>query len=298
MTDAKSFYILARVVDYVGVGLFLGGCAFVALLWPAGAGDRRTRRLLGIGWFLGIAGTVAALLWQSVWAAQRPLDWSVVQQLLSVQTGRVWAAKALLWVLATVVLADLLRRRAEAARSMAWRVGAIVVGLGLLRMSGLTGHALDAPQRTVAEVAALLHLAGICAWFGGLAVLLLGVLPRRRPEELASVVPKYSRLALSSVVVIVLAGTALAWQLVGTPDVLFTTGYGRLLLVKLAIFAVVLGAAQLSKRWVNRRLDFAVVLRGDSATVRPFVYSVAVETVLVVAVLVAASLLVTANPRV
>ncbi|GAB3884710.1 hypothetical protein GCM10029964_046150 [Kibdelosporangium lantanae] len=79
---------------------------------------------------------------------------------------------------------------------------------------------------------------------------------------------------------------------------LFTTGYGRLLLVKLALFAVVLGAAQLSKRWVSRRLDFAVVLRGDSATVRPFVYSVAVETVLVIAVLVAASLLVTANPRV
>jgi copper transport protein len=298
MTDAKSFYILARVVDYVGVSLFLGGCAFVALLWPAGAGDWRTRRLLGIGWFLGVSGTVAALLWQSVWVAQRPLDWSVVQQLLSVQTGRVWAAKALLWVLATVVLADLLRRRADAARSMAWRVGALVVGLGLLRMSGLSGHAQDAPQRTVTEVAALLHLTGICAWFGGLAVLLLGVLPRRRPEELASVVPKYSRLALASVVLTVLAGTALAWQLVGTPDVLFTTGYGRLLLVKLAIFAVILGAAQLSKRWVNRRLDFAVVLRGDSATVRPFVYSVAVETVLVVAVLVAASLLVTANPRV
>jgi len=298
MTDAQSFYILARVVDYVGTGLFLGGSVFVALLWPAGAGDRRTRRLLGIGWFLGIAGTVAALLWQSVWAAQRPLDWSVVQQLLSVQTGRVWAAKALLWMLATVVLADLLRRRAEAARSMAWRVGAFVVGLGLLRTSGLTGHAQDAPQRTVAEVAALLHLTGICAWFGGLAVLLLGVLPRRRPAELASVVPKYSRLALTSVVLVVLGGTALAWQLVGTPDVLFTTGYGRLLLVKLAIFAVILGAAQLSKRWVTRRLDFAVVLRGDSATVRPFVYSVAVETVLVIAVLVAASLLVTANPRV
>ncbi|GAB3884714.1 hypothetical protein GCM10029964_046160 [Kibdelosporangium lantanae] len=215
MTDAKSFYIMARVVDYVGVGLFLGGCAFVALIWPAGAGDWRTRRLLGIGWFLGISGTVAALLWQSVWAAQRPLDWSVVEQLLSVQTGRVWAAKALLWVLATVVLADLLRRRAEAARSMAWRVGAIVVGLGLLRMSGLTGHAQDAPQRTLTEVAALLHLTGICAWFGGLAVLLLGVLPRRRPEELATVVPRYSRLALASVVLVVLAGTTLAWQLVG-----------------------------------------------------------------------------------
>lgn len=298
MNQAKSFYIFARVIDYLGVGLFVGGCLFVAILWPAGAGDRRTRRLLGVGWFLGLAGTVAALLFQALWATGQPLSLAAVEQLLTVQTGRIWAAKALLWVLGLVVLADLLQRRENAARSAAWRVGAVAVGLGLLRMSGLTGHAQDAPQRTLTEVAALVHLAGICAWFGGLAMLLLCLLPRRKPDELATVVPKYSRLALTSVVLIVLAGTALAWQLLGSPSLLLTTAYGRLLLVKLAVFAVILGVAQLSKRWVTRRLDFAVVLRGDSATVRPFVYSVAAETVLVIAVLVAASLLVTANPRV
>jgi copper transport protein len=298
MNQAKSFYIFARVLDYVGVGLFLGGCVFVAMLWPAGANDWRTRRLLGIGWFLGATGTVAALVFLAAWSTQLPLSWAVIQQLLTVQTGRVWIAKALLWVLAMVVLADLLQRRETAARSLSWRVGAAAVGLGLLRMSGLTGHAQDAPQRTLTEVAALLHLTGICAWFGGLAVLLLGVLPRRKPEELATVIPRYSRLALTSVILITAAGVTLAWQLLRSPSVLFTTGYGRLLLIKLAVFVVILGVAQLSKRWVTRRLDFAVVLRGDKATVRPFVYSVATETVLVVAVLVAASLLVTANPSV
>jgi copper transport protein len=293
-TQAKQLYIFARVLDYLGVALFLGGCAFVAILWPAGANDWRTRRLLGFGWFLGTAGTLAALFFQSAWATQA-FTWQAVHQLLTVPVGRVWIAKALLWMLATVVLADLLQRRELAARSLAWRVGATAVGLGLLRMAGLTGHAQDAPQRTLAEVASLVHLAGICAWIGGLAVLLLCVLPRRQPDELATVVPKYSTLALTSVVLIVLAGVTLAWQLVRL-DTILTTTYGRLLLIKLAVFAVILGVAQLSKRWVARRLDFAVVLRGDTKTVRPFVYSVATETVLVVAVLVAASLLVTANP--
>jgi copper transport protein len=300
MESAKQLFIFARVLDYLGVALFLGGAAFVSLLWPAGANDRRTRRLLVIGWFLGTAGTIAAIFFQGAWAAQLPpseaFSWNVVQQLTTVQVGRVWIAKALLWLLATVVLADLLQRRERAARSMAWRVGACAVGLGLLRTAGLTGHAIDAPQKTVAEIAALVHLAGIAAWFGGLAVLLLGVLPRRRPEELATVTPRYSRLAMVSVIVIVLAGTTLALQLVTSPSVLVSTEYGRLLLIKLAVFAAILGVAQLSKRWVKRRLDFAVVLRGDKATVRPFVYSVAAETVLVIAVLVAASLLVTANP--
>lgn len=300
MESAKQLFIFARVLDYLGVALFLGGAAFVSLLWPAGANDRRTRRLLVIGWLLGTAGTVAAIFFQGAWAAQLPpsqaFSWNVVQQLATVQVGRVWIAKALLWLLATVVLADLLQRRERAARSMAWRVGACAVGLGLLRTAGLTGHAIDAPQKAIAEIAALVHLAGISAWFGGLAVLLLGVLPRRQPEELATVTPRYSRLAMVSVIVIVLAGTTLALQLITSPSVLVSTGYGRLLLIKLAVFAVILGVAQLSKRWVKRRLDFAVVLRGDKAAVRPFVYSVAAETVLVIAVLVAASLLVTANP--
>jgi putative copper export protein len=88
----------------------------------------------------------------------------------------------------------------------------------------------------------------------------------------------------------------LGWQVVGSVGAVFTTDYGRLLLVKLAIFALVLGIAQLSKRWVARRLDVAVELGGDAATVRPFVYSVAAETTLVVFVIAAASLLVTASP--
>src|SRR6185295_15357506 len=67
MTQAKSLYVFARVIDYLGVGLFVGGCVFVAILWPAGAGSRRTRRLLGVGWFLGLAGTVAALVFQTMW---------------------------------------------------------------------------------------------------------------------------------------------------------------------------------------------------------------------------------------
>jgi copper transport protein len=47
---------------------------------------------------------------------------------------------------------------------------------------------------------------------------------------------------------------------------------------------------------VTRRLAFAVVLRGHGPTVRPFVYSVVFETVLVVVVLLAASYLVAASP--
>lgn len=296
----KTWYVLARCVDYFGMTLFAGGLFFLAFLWPSGADQSRARKVVVVGWLLGLVGTIAGLGLQGAWAAQRPatdlFDWDLLGQVLDTQFGRVWFAKALLWLLAGIVLADLLQRGRIAARSTAWRVGAGVVTLGLLRTTGLTGHAVDSTRPLLTQVADLVHLAGICAWIGGLAVLLFGVLSRRDPGELAAVVPRYSRLAMISVFAVIVAGVVLAWQTVGSWDRLSTTDYGRTLVVKLLVLAVVLVIAQGSKSWVSRRLDFAVVLRGDAATVRPFVYSVAAETALVIVVLLAASLLVTASP--
>lgn len=296
----KTWYVLARCVDYFGMTLFAGGLFFFAFLWPSGAEQSRARKVVGIGWLLGLVGTVAGLGLQGAWAAQRPavdlFDWDLLGQVLDSQFGRVWFAKALLWLLAGVVLADLLQRGRIAAKSTAWRVGAGVVTLGLLRTTGLTGHAVESDRPLLTQVADLVHLAGICVWIGGLAVLLFGVLSRRDPGELAAVVPRYSRLAMLSVLAVIVAGVVLAWQTVGSWERLSTTDYGRTLVIKLLVLAVVLIIAQGSKSWVARRLDFAVVLRGDAATVRPFVYSVAAETALVIVVLLAASLLVTASP--
>nr|WP_237557883.1 hypothetical protein [Streptomyces sp. SID5470] len=68
------------------------------------------------------------------------------------------------------------------------------------------------------------------------------------------------------------------------------------MLVKTAVLGCVLLAAYASRQWVRTRLDLAVLLRGDAATVRPFGYSVAAETGLVLVVLAVTSLLVTADP--
>ena len=67
-------------------------------------------------------------------------------------------------------------------------------------------------------------------------------------------------------------------------------------MLKVGVVATVLLLAQHSKAWVRHRLDVAVLLDGDRATVRPFVYSVAAETGLALAILVAAGLLVTSSP--
>src|SRR5204862_7378222 len=134
------------------------------------------------------------------------------------------------------------------------------------------------------------------AWLGGLIFVCVAVLPRRDAAELASVVPRFSLLALVCVVAIISAGTVLSWQLLGSFAALFTTAFGHVLLVKLAALAAVLVAARSSKRWVERRLDIAYLSRGQVGTVTPFMYSVVIEAALAVVVLGAASVLVATNP--
>ncbi len=298
--EVKAVAVLVRVTGYAGLAVFIGGLVFLAVLWPRGTWDRRTRRTLVTAWLAGALSTLAGLGLQGAYAGSLPLSAAlrpqVIGSVLDDHPGDTWAAKGLLWIVAAIVLAWALRDGDRAVRTIHWRVAALAVALGLLRTTGMTSHAADAPDTFVSELADLLHLTGISLWFGGLVVLLLGVLRRHRPDELAAVVPGYSRLALVSVVLVGASGLVLAWQLVGSVHALLHTSYGHLLLAKLTVLALVLAAAQRSKQWVGARLDLAVLLRGDARTVRPFLYSVAAEAGLLMVVLSAAGLLVTAAP--
>ncbi|WP_427168514.1 copper resistance CopC/CopD family protein [Streptomyces sp. C1-1] len=296
----RKVWVAVRWVDYLALALFVGGLGFLAMLWPQGSQDRRTRRILAVSWAAGLVATLAGAGLQGAYGALGglgdALKVSTYTDLLTSEVGVVLACRALMWVLAAVVLAALMQGGERAARSPGWRVGAAAVSLGLLRTTGMAGHNSEGSHPGWGAVADLVHLLGVCLWLGGLAFLLFGVLPRRRPAELSAAVHGYSTLAGVCVAAIAVAGAVLAWQVVGSFSALVDTGYGHLLLIKLAVLGAVLVGAQRSRSWVRTRLDIAVLLRGDRATVRPFVHSVAAETGLVLVVLAATSLLVTSAP--
>ncbi|MGP3968496.1 copper resistance D family protein [Streptomyces sp. 6N223] len=287
---------VAHGIGYLSLALFLGGLAFLALLWPRGATERRARAVLVLAWAAGALSTVATAGLEGAYATQgTPADaltLDAYREVLETDAGVALAGRALLWLLATVVLAAVLQGGERAARSPGWRVGAAAVGFGLLRTTGMYGHSAEGSRPAWGEAASLVHLVGVSLWVGGLVLLTVAVLPRRRPAELAVVVPAYSRLAAGSVAAIAAAGLVLAWQVVGSFDGLLHTDYGRLLLVKTAIVGTTLLVALRSRNWVRHRLGAA----GPAGSVRPFVYSVAAETVLVLAVLAATSVLVTSTP--
>jgi len=280
----------SRVVGYVAMAVLVGGLLFLSLLWPAGATDRRARVLLAtsvVAGLLAAVGSAAVVLWRAP-----DLD---AGDALATDYGRAASSMVLLWLLAAVVVAAVLQLDATAVRGVAWRVGALVVAGGIIRVAGINAHATQGDDRILGIVADFLHLTAMSAWVGGLVMLSVCLLPRGRLADLEQVVPKFSRVAQVSVLMIVASGLLLVWDISRSVDGFWTTHYARVLVVKLATFSLVMLAAMKSKRWVQTTLADAVATHRRTA-VRSFAVSVAAETVLVLAVLAAASVLVTSSP--
>ena len=116
--------------------------------------------------------------------------------------------------------------------------GAALAPLGF----ALTGHTRTMAPRLVGMVADLAHLAAAAVWFGGL-VALIGVLRRRRAADdvvgAGQAVAGFSSLAVVALLVVVVTGSTLGLIEVGGLEPLTSTTYGRLLLAKVAMVALV-----------------------------------------------------------
>jgi copper transport protein len=71
--------------------------------------------------------------------------------------------------------------------------------------------------------------------------------------ELAAALPIFSRVALAAVATLAVTGTIQAWREVGTVDAITTTWYGRLVVAKVVLLAVLIGLGYLTRRIVQRR---------------------------------------------
>jgi copper transport protein len=138
------------------------------------------------------------------------------------------------------------------------------------------GHTRAGSNATLATLADLSHLWVTAVWAGGL-VLLAVLLRARRAEadrtDTITIVGRFSDLATFAIVLVGVTGGFLAWDQVRSLDALTSTGYGRLLIAKVALVAWValLGAynhfrlvpaltrgktaAALAQLWTTLRLE-------------------------------------------
>jgi copper transport protein len=247
-------FAASRWTSYAGLALLAGGLAVFVLCWPGGWTNQRARRLVTVGWCASLAGGVAVLLLQGPYGAGRSLAHIFDPALLSATVDSDYGRYVLVRLGLVVVAAALVfAPRREASR---WHAGgALAVGVALPATWVGTGHAAtsDRALDTVADVA---HLVAMSTWFGGLALLLVCVLPRSvqlPTDEVGPMLRRFSLLATGAVATLVVTGTYLAWLRVGTLDALLGTPYGRLLAFKLVALGLLLWLGGMSRSVVQRR---------------------------------------------
>jgi copper transport protein len=162
---------------------------------------------------------------------------------------------------------------------------ALLAAVAMLPLPTLAGHALD-PGRSRLDVAVdVAHVTSAGVWLGGLLSLLViapwaaVALGERRASLLQPLAVRFSSLALAAVALLVASGIWRAVVELSSFSQLWTTGYGRAILVKSALLLLTVGLA------ARNRLLF---LSGPFSKLR---LGVLAESVLLLGVVVAVAFL-------
>ena len=126
-----------------------------------------------------------------------------------------------------------------------WAVLLLVAALAGLLPQALSGHASGSDDHDVAIDTMIFHLVGISLWIGGLLAF-LGMV-RQNVANLPVIARRYSNLALVAFIAVAISGIANAWIRLTYLSDLWTTGYGRLVVLK-AVGLIALGAFGYAQR--------------------------------------------------
>jgi copper transport protein len=247
---------IARFGGFAGVTMLVGAVALCCYGGVEVAGNRRVRRLVVAAWAALVAATFAALALQGPYVSASGLghvtDGTLLAQTQHTRYGTTLSLRiALLGALpGTLVWAE--RRRIG-------RAAAGLLAAGLVATWAMLGHASETGSQTPLTVAAdAVHLLAAAVWLGGLAAI-LAMLWRQAPSgAVVTAVERFSPFAAGCVAVLAATGLYQAYLRVETPAAILTTGYGRLLLVKVALVAAVLAVASRTRAHLHRGSTIAL----------------------------------------
>ncbi len=291
--------LAARWLHLASSVLLVGAAAIVVI---AGRSDRATaqrweRRVLAFAWgfaFVALAsGLVVVGVQTALFEGRTAAAFearAIARVLVETRAGHVWLVRAGF----LAMLAAFLSVRMSVDRRADWRAArgeAVLLGVAALVPLAAAGHAAAVEPDTARAIALDgLHVLAAGVWVGGLLPLAL-LLRAAATEEGADARPyavlaarRFSRAALSILLLLAVSGTLLAITHVGSVAGLVGTSYGRLLLTKLALLIMALSLAAVNRSVLLARLG------GDGPTVgRPAMRRlsgfVVVEAVLALAIL-------------
>ncbi|NGZ11926.1 MAG: c-type cytochrome [Nitrospira sp. LK70] len=303
MIEAAS--VLFHCLQLASAMLLIGGCVFLAIAeqkvsasghtWPTRL--KQTFPWLAVTLLLGLFGLLATTTAQATgvpenaWNPQAWLDF-----LQKTRVGLIWTLRA---ASAFAVLVIVLYIRISSSAQWRYVVCASAAALPLA-IGSLASHSAAEEQAILATASYALHLIAASVWFGGLPGVILvastttteSTAQRSRAGELLS---RFSRLALPTMVVIVVSGVIVANRMIDTNYAgLVATTYGWLLIIKLTLLAIILVIASRAKSvWVPSLKEIPDIAAAGSRKLRTWVR---IEFVLAVLLVIVAALLANAVP--
>ncbi len=248
--------IAARALHYAAVMLLFGVPLFPLYAYRAPNAPLPTRLKNWSGKLLfgaAVAAFLTACLWFHLVTAKMSgsldaaLDPDALHSVLyDTAFGRVWSVRLGLSAL-LVAATGFYYLVSKTAPN--WMFLTVLAAALLATLAG-TGHTMlsDGMDHTIHIAADAAHLLAAGAWLGGLVS--LGYVLTTEAETARDVLTRFSGMGTIAVAVLVASGLINSWFLVGNVSNLFGTPYGRLLLVKLGIFTVMLALAAANRFWL------------------------------------------------
>jgi copper transport protein len=241
---------------------------------------RRIERFLAYAVALGIVTGELGILLEGASAAGVPLwsslHWDIIRTVINSRFGWVWGSRTVVWIALGLLLAAAVgarrarERRGETAdlkdaRQPPARPVLVAATLGCVYLAmtpGLSSHPAVQSPVAVLLPADIIHVLAAATWVGGIAAFLFALPislralePTERTPVLCAVLGRFSALALVCVLAITLTGGVQALVLVRTLHGLVATAYGRAILIKIALFAILVGFGALHRKRIIPALE-------------------------------------------
>lgn len=252
-------HTVARWVAFVGLVLLLGSGMWA--VW-SGAALRllsSTQRLTWAGWVMLWVGSVVTFVLHGAEAhaggigqAFDPHSWN---DMLSTRTGVLIVLRMILSVALGLLLSLGLHRS-----DRLWRWSALAASLMTLMTFSGAGHASSADPALLWQLVDLVHLGGVVVWVGGLAVFGAASTEWYEGDESGGAITRFSRWSTIAVPVVAITGVVTAREYSDGFSDITATGWGRALLVKVVLVAVLVAVGGVS-RWMLRHHGAASIRR-------------------------------------
>jgi putative copper resistance protein D len=249
--------ILARGIHIAATVLASGTVCFMALVADVPALRRRLNWLVwsalaaavlsGVGWLVLLASEIFGA--PIVEVCLHGGAWSL---LTDTRFGLIWSARLVLALLLGVLLL--------------WpgaRLLPLIAAALLIALLALIGHAGATPGLAgrIHLASDMVHLLAAAAWLGGLPAFILLLRNAGSSKPAVDATKRFSRLGIVCVAALLASGAVNSWNLLAGPRDLLNTDYGRLVLLKIGLFAAMICIAAVNRYHLIPQLPAATAMR-------------------------------------